>query len=233
MSHTTKPFPPTWSIADLLDDLGNISPARIRLRPAPGKAAEKDLLAIAQREDRLYELVHGVLVEKIMGYTESTVALWLAHLLQSFLDEHDLGVLSGEAGPVRLLPGLVRIPDVAFLSWERLPGRKLPVQPILELVPDLAVEVLSPGNTHKEMQRKLKGYFLAGVRLVWFIDIEKRTVEVFTAPDQAALLTETQTQEGGGVLPGFRLPLKKLFARLPQNETPPTASARKKKGKAS
>ena len=112
------------------------------------------------------------------------------------------------------MPGQVRIPDVAFVSWERLPGKVVPDVAIPDLAPDLAIEVLSEGNTEKEMERKLKDYFFAGVRLVWYIDIKKRTAEVYTSPDQSETVTEEQSLDGGEVLPGFRLPLRKLFARL-------------------
>ena len=60
---------------------------------------------------------------------------------------------------IRLAPGLIRIPDVSFISWHRLPGRTIPHEAILSTAPDLAVEVLSPGNTQREMQAKLKEYF--------------------------------------------------------------------------
>jgi Uma2 family endonuclease len=126
---------------------------------------------------------------------------------------------------VRLLKGLVRIPDVSFFLWDKLPGRVLPAEPI----PDLAVEVLSENNTPEEMERKLREDFLAGVRLVWMIDPRKRRVEVYTAPDApAATLDETQALNGGNVLPGFTLPLAELFARLPAVPRK-TRSSRKKK----
>jgi Uma2 family endonuclease len=130
---------------------------------------------------------------------------------------------------VRLLKGLVRIPDVSFFCWDKLPGRVLPSQPIPALVPDLAVEVLSETNSSQEMERKLREYFLAGVRLVWMIDPRKRMAEVYSAPDApAATLDETQALDGGNVLPGFTLALAELFARLPAAPKK-TLSSRKKK----
>jgi Uma2 family endonuclease len=114
------------------------------------------------------------------------------------------------------MPRLVRIPDVSFVSWDRLPKREVPADPIPDLAPDLAVEVLSEGNTEKEMQRKLKEYFLAGVRLVWYVDPRTRTVEVYSAPDQRTVLMEQQTLTGGDVLPGLALPLRQVFARMPR-----------------
>lgn len=120
------------------------------------------------------------------------------------------------APTVRLLKGLVRIPDVAYFSWDKLPGRVLPTKPIPDLTPDLAVEVLSEGNTALEMERKLREYFLAGVRLVWLIDPHKRQAKVFTSPDgPGTTLDQTQAVGGGEMLPGFSLPLADLFARLP------------------
>jgi Uma2 family endonuclease len=112
------------------------------------------------------------------------------------------------------LPGLVRIPDISFISWDRLPSRYYPKEPIPNLAPDLAVEVLRESNTAKEMKRKLQEYFAVGVRLVWFADPKARTVEVFTAADRSTTLEENQTLDGGDVLPGFALPLAALFDRL-------------------
>jgi Uma2 family endonuclease len=74
--------------------------------------------------------------------------------------------------------------------------------------------VLSQGNTDEEMKRKRDEYFAAGVRLVWLVDPEARTVTVYIAPDQSKLLMQEQTLDGGDVLPGFALALKDLFAEL-------------------
>src|ERR1700675_2673491 len=141
------------TLADLLEHLGGISPKRVRFRPAPGTATEKDVLAIHDREGRLYELVDGVLVEKAMGFGESLLACALIEVLRGFVRPRNLGLVTGEAGMMRLMAGLVRIPDVAFISWGRLPNRRVPTEPIPDLAPDLAVEVLSVGNTPGEMAR--------------------------------------------------------------------------------
>ncbi len=154
------------TVADLLKDLGDISPERIRLHPPPGKATEKDVTSIHDKEKRLYELIDGVLVEKDMGLMESYLALDIAFILGRFLVDHDLGLLAGADGTMKILPGLVRIPDVSFVSWDRFPGRKIPT----EAIPDLAVEVLSKGNTKGEMKRKVRDYLDAGCRLIWLVD---------------------------------------------------------------
>jgi Uma2 family endonuclease len=199
----------------VLEQLGDIAPSRVRLKPPPGTATERDLIRLNDHTDRLYELVDGILVEKVVSFPESALAMTLGRLLGNFIEEHDLGILAGPDGGMRLMPGLVRLPDVSFVRWERLPVRgEVPDEPVAGLAPDLAVEVLSKSNTRKEMERKLKEYFLAGVRLVWMVDPARRTVQVHTAPDQSRLLTEEQTLDGGEVLPGLALPLRQVFARV-------------------
>lgn len=209
---TSSPEIPT--LADLLSRLGGIPPERVRFYPLPGTATEADVVEIEARENRLCELVDGVLVEKPMGYRESVLATWIATFLNNFVMPRKLGLVSGADGMMRLFPGLVRIPDVAFVSWARLPGGRVPSEPIPQLVPDLAVEVLSEGNTKAEMKRKRGEYFEAGVRLVWLIDPQTRTAAVFTGPEQFSTLNEDAALDGGAVLPGFVLPLRELFASI-------------------
>lgn len=202
------------TLFDLSERFGPMPAWRIRTRPHPGTATEKDVLRVLGREDRLCELVDGILVEKDVGYEESYLAGLLLTYLNVFVMPRRLGSVTGEAGMVKLATGLVRIPDVAFVDRRRLPGGKVPVKPIPRLVPNLAVEILSRGNTPNEMQQKLREYFQAGVELVWFVDPRKRTVAVFTAADESTTLAENQTLTGGKVLPGFKLKLRTLFATL-------------------
>jgi Uma2 family endonuclease len=210
MSSATIASPALETVADLLESLGDIPPDRVRMRPPPGTATEDDVIAIHAREKRLCELVDGVLVEKPMGFDESRMASEIISALVVYLHMHDLGVATGADGMLRLMPGLIRIPDACFVSWSVLPRT---YGQIPSIAPDLAVEVLSPSNTPKEMERKLHEYFAAGTRLVWYFDLRNRTVSVYTSPDQATVLDESQTLEGGEVLPGLKLPLHDLFGR--------------------
>jgi hypothetical protein len=123
MTTATLARPTLETLADLVQRLGDIPLERIRLRPPPGTATEADVLISPDGVKRLCELVDGVLVEKPMGYYESRLALILAQWLLNFLDQHDLGIVTGESGPLRLDAGLVRMPDVAFLAWEQFPKR--------------------------------------------------------------------------------------------------------------
>jgi Uma2 family endonuclease len=201
-------------MADLQDRLGGIPLDRIRFHPFPGTATVQDVIAIHQQEGKLCELVEGVLLEKTVGFIESGLAGFLIGVLNAFVLPRNLGVVTGEAGTVELTAGLVRIPDVAFTSWDRLPGRRYPAAPVPRLAPNLAVEVLSRSNTPDEMAVKRQDYFTAGVQLVWEIDPQARVVRVYTSPDQATTLGPTDTLDGGVVLPGFSLKVQQLFAEL-------------------
>jgi Uma2 family endonuclease len=151
-------------------------------------------------------------VEKTTGFEESRFALMLGAALINFLRQHDLGTAVGTDGMMRLFPGCVRIPDAAFISWERFPKSRSETEGIAGLVPDLVVEVLSRSNTKKEMSRKLREYFRAGVRLVWYADPKARTVRAYTSPTESVLLGEEDTLDGGDVLPGFALSIRDWFA---------------------
>jgi Uma2 family endonuclease len=201
------------TLESLFRRIGPIPPARVRLTPLPGMAEEHHVIEIEERENRRCELVDGVLIEKDMASFESLIAVEVIYLLRLFIETHDLGIVLGEGGMLRLAPGLVRIPDVSFISWRQLPDRIFPDDPIASLYPDLAVEVISAGNTPGEMRRKLRDYFTAGTQLVWFIYPATKSAEVYTGPRKRQKLTPADSLEGGSVLPGFELPLEKLFAR--------------------
>jgi Uma2 family endonuclease len=202
------------NLAELLERLGGVPLDRIRLQPPPGTATVDDVLEIEAHEDRLCELVDGVLVEKPMGFVESRIAVLLSTALQTFADAHDLGVVTGESGMFRFPQNLVRMPDVAFASWDQFPDRELPDEGAPEIVPDLAVEVLSKSNTRAEMARKLQEYYRVGSRLVWFVDPPTKSVTVYTSPTKSKVLTAGDMLDGGKVLPGFKLPVESLFKNL-------------------
>ncbi|HLJ93829.1 MAG TPA: Uma2 family endonuclease [Gemmataceae bacterium] len=214
MSTVLSPSRNVCTLADLLVQLGGIPASHVLLHPSPGQATEADVVDLEQRENRLCELVDGVLVEKATGYRESLLAGLMATLLDDFVRPRNLGLVTGADGMVRLFPGLVRIPDVASASWARIPNGCVPTEPIPHLVPDLAVEVLSKSNTAAELTRKCGEYFAAGVRMVWLVDPEGRTVTVYTVPDQSTMLDETQMLDGSPILPGYSLSLRELFAEL-------------------
>lgn len=201
------------SLGDLLRRLGDVPPERVRMRPYPGTATEADVIAIEAKENRLFELIDGTLVEKGMGYTESRWAVLLGYFLQDFLERHDLGIIAGADGMLRIQFRRVRIPDVSFIAWGRIPDPSVLDKPIPDIVPDLAVEIFSPSNTRAEMAMKLREYFAAGVRLVWYVDPPSRTAKAYTSPETWTDIGPEDTIDGGDVLPGFRLSMKDWFER--------------------
>jgi len=201
------------TLADAAARFGPMPLRRIRSDPAPGAATEEDLVRINEGGERLCELIDGTLLEKTVGNYESWLAGQVFELLSLFVKRHRLGVVLLPDGMYRLRPGLVRLPDVSFVSWDRLPGGTIPDEPVWSVVPDLAVEVISRGNTREEMDRKLRDYFEAGVRLVWYVLPHTHQVRVYTAVDQWCDRGKGETLQGDPVLPGLTIDIDELFAR--------------------
>ncbi len=206
-------IPVGWNFADLQERLGNIPAERIRINPPPGYATEDDVLRIEAEEGILCELEDGILVEKPMGWYESILASLIIRKMGYYLDENDLGQVLGAGGSLNILPGIVKIPDVSFISWSRFPATGVPRRPIPALIPDLVVEVLSDTNTKQEMDAKLLRYFQSGVKLVWYIESKTRSAVVYTAVDKSVEIPPTGELDGGDVLPGFMLSVAWLFEK--------------------
>lgn len=216
---TATPLPGEWTMADLQEFLGNVPARRIRLYPHPGTATEDDALRVHDREGRLCELIDGILVEKDMASYESLIAGLLIQLINNYLIQHPLGVVLAGDGPLRILPTRTRMPDVSFIRWERFPHGRIPArQKVFQVAPDLAVEVLSQGNTREEMEIRLDEYRRAGVPLIWYIDPHGRTATVYTADGREETLGEDGVLDGGDVLPGFEVSLRELFDHFPLDE---------------
>jgi Uma2 family endonuclease len=202
------------SLADRLNDLGGITADRVRLTPAPGLATLEDLIRANAQGKPLCELIDQTLVEKAMGYEASVVAAAILEILRRFVSPRRLGLVSGADGMFQLLASSVRGPDVAFVSRQRLPGGKFPAAAYPAIAPDLAVEVLSSGNTKGEMSRKRIEYFHSGVRVVWMVDCIDRSVAVYTSPSAVRILSAGDTIDAGDVLPGFACSVADFFVDL-------------------
>ena len=220
--------PKTWSMADFLEVVGQYF-AKAHLDEQVAWAADEgDLLAVLEHENKQCELIDGVLVEKAMGFLEGLLASDLVTAISNFVNPRDLGRVRRRVTH-QTGRGLVRLADVAYFSWERLGGEsKIPSEPIPQIYPDLAIEVLSKGNTKGEMERKRKDFFFHAVRLVWQVDPKKRFVDVYTSPKEFVRYTESDTLDGGEVFPGFTLSLQELFAGCePDEPKPPKARPKK------
>ena len=193
---------------------------RVPSDPPPGTATVADLDRLTRETGRVYEIVDGTLIAKAAGWYEDLHATRLACLLREQTRGRRLGWVCGGRGLLTLPNGGVRAADVTFVGKHQVPGGVFPgpstggpAYP--ELYPDLAVEVLSPSNTPGEMRRKREDFFAAGTRLVWQIDPEAGTCEVYTRPDEPdATVRADGTLDGGDVLPGVSIPLFDVLAAV-------------------
>ena len=205
--------PPIRTLDTLLEALGDIPTSRIVAWPAPGTATEEDCIRLNESlEGRSCELIDGTLVEKSMGQKESILGSWILRKIGNFADEHDVGTISGEQSLLTLWPGHIRMPDIAYFPWKNVLGVGQDAAP--SMVPDIVVEVLSPGNTVREIERKRKEFFEFGTKLFWTVDPVKRIVEVHTSPSRKRVLSKSDILTGGKVLPGFALPMKDIFGYM-------------------
>ena len=212
------------TVAELLENLG-VPACRVRLHPPLGHATEHDAAESKNLHGAICELVDGTLVEKPMGFYESSLGMILGGYLHAYLINHSIGFVVGESGASRTIPGRVRMPDVGFYSWNHFPGRTLPAGGVLDVPADLVVEILSPSNTRTEMEQKRREYFASGTRLYWEVLPETRQVRVFTDANTHTLLGENDSLVGEPVLPEFVLSIQEWFSRAGNRPvaTPPEA----------
>jgi Uma2 family endonuclease len=175
-------------------------------------AEHENVLAV--QDEPLYEIVNG---QRVDLPSMSAYATWLASRLHIrlglYAEDKGLGVSVTEMLFVLDAEhNLRRRPDVAFVSTARWPlDRALPETGDWDVVPDLAVEVISPNDVFKDVLAKVREYFHYGVQVVWVIAPEERQVYVYDAPTQVCILTGQDELTGGEVVSGFHLPLVHLF----------------------
>lgn len=159
------------------------------------------------------ELVRGVIVTMPPpGFRHGLRQVRVCTLLDQYGRSSGRGRVTAESGVITERdPDTVRGPDAAFWSIDRLP---LDLEPegYPDVAADLCVEVLSPSNNFRRIREKIREYFARGVRMVWIIDPEDRTVTVYRTPDEGRLLHENAMLDGEDVLPGFSCRVAELFA---------------------
>jgi Uma2 family endonuclease len=180
-----------------------------------GSLPEISHVPVSNRDaGKFYEVVNGQRVEvSPMGAWAGLIASELLALISSFAKPRNVGFAMVEV-LFQMRPGRPqRRPDLAFVARDRWPLSAMPTEdpPALEVVPNLAVEVVSPTNTAVEVFGKVQEYFEAGVQLVWVVYPLQRSIQVFESPNQSRVLREGDELDGGAVLPGFRLRLSQLF----------------------
>jgi Uma2 family endonuclease len=167
-------------------------------------------------KDALYEVVNGKVREiPRMGAFATILASRLMAELSRAIHSNPTGELAIEI--LFLLDAasnLQRRPDLAYVSHARLPGPFFPPgedPPVWDVVPNLAVEVISPSNTAQEIDEKIADYFRHGVELVWVVYPLSRKVYVYESVTRVTVLLETDDLTDGSVLPGFSIPIASLF----------------------
>lgn len=159
------------------------------------------------------ELIRGVLAKTVpSGVEHGVIAVNISGEIRSFIRPQRLGrVIVSDSG-VRLGtdPDIVREPDVAFISAERLPLEQR-IRGYSDVPPDLVVEIASHHDTAAAVYDKARMWLTHGVTLVWVVEPDARTVDVHQAGGPVVTLSDGDTLDGGAVLPGFTLPVQQIF----------------------
>lgn len=171
----------------------------------------EEYAVLQEPDDVRSELVRGRLVrEPRPAAPHAYVQAQLTRSLLDFVTAGDRGFVLTDVGLVlEEEPPTVRGPDIAFVAYETL-GGPLP-EGFLDVAPDLAVEVVSPGNTASELQEKTLEYLDAGSRMVWVVDPALRTATVYRSRHDVEIVSDEEELDGGEVLPGLRIRLAEVL----------------------
>jgi Uma2 family endonuclease len=160
-----------------------------------------------------YELVQGRLIKMPKpGALHGIIGTRLFSALIRLVEAHDLGAVFPQDTGFKLTsnPDTVRAPDLAFVTRERVASVGFP-EGFWPGAPDLAVEVRSPHDSLRELSKKADEYLSHGSRLVWVIDPRRQEVTVFRAAHEPVTLAHTDVLSGADVVPGFEMPVVRLF----------------------
>lgn len=171
---------------------------------------EADFMALPD-DGNNYELVNGALVVGNAGMEHGNLGIFLGGALEMYARPRKLGVVCDSSTGFRMQSGNVRSPDVSFVSRERLQGLKRLPKGFFQGAPDLAVEILSPGNTVEEIHTKIVEYFENGAQLVWVINPDEQYVLIYHEPKPDQFLRVGDNLDGEAVVAGFSLALADLF----------------------
>ena len=162
---------------------------------------EAELMALP-RDGFKRELVDGEILVSPAGAPHGRVIMRLAQRFETHVTSHDLGHVFDSSTGCWMPSGNLRVPDLTFVSHERMPGGI--VEGFLRVVPDLVVEVLSPGDSKRLIMDKVGEYLAAGVRLVWVVDPRERAAVRYRSLTDVQVIRDDGDLEGEDVLPGLR-----------------------------
>ena len=175
-----------------------------------------EVASLPEYADCLVELVEGEVVT--MGLNNGMhgeIVIEIGRVLGNFVKPRGLGRVTGADAAFVLERNpdgrdTVRGLDIAYISRERAPD-PLP-QTIIDAVPELAIEIMSPSNTIPDIRLKVRQLLEAGTQAVWIVHPDFREVDVHTV-DGAITYREGDTLSGGDILPGFKLAVADIFPR--------------------
>ena len=175
----------------------------------------KELLHLPEDGYR-YELVKGELIRiSPTGARHGSLTSRLHRRLADYVEDRQLGVIcAAETGfQLEQNPDTVRAPDISFVSKARVPSTGIP-EGYWPFAPDLAVEVVSPGDRYDEVLAKVMAFLAAGTQIVWVVDPKTRTVSVHRSGQQVQLLCEGDALSAEPLLPDFSCDVSDLFVSL-------------------
>jgi Uma2 family endonuclease len=201
-----------WILGLSADGLNDAAPTpRGHLLSMRTRRATEDDLRAASRDDGKHELVDGrIIAVSPAGGRHGRVCANLVTALGSFVRDNRRGQVLDSSAGFRLPSGNVRAPDVTFVSAERLASHPLS-DDFCDAAPDLAVEVLSPGDRPRAVLDKVGEYLESGVRLVWVIDPANARAQVYRSPSAGSERSGDEALDGEDVLPGFRCRLSEIL----------------------
>ncbi len=166
-----------------------------------------------------FELINGAMVEMpSVTPLHAWMAFQIGYLIRAFFGINDIGSVFGDSTDYDLVPGLTLRPDASFVSKAKMP--KFPKR--FNFAPDIAVEVVSPSNTLKEMQTKVEAFIQYGSQLVWVIYSDDKTVRAYRPSGDGQIIFQTLTADemldGGAALPGFSVKVNDIFPTIEEEE---------------
>jgi len=166
-------------------------------------------MELALDPEKNYEIVNSQPEEKEMpGARHGMVAARLLIRLGGFIEANQLGETFTEVN--FKIGNNERVPDLSFVAAERIPPEGVP-EGVWQIPPDLAIEIISPNDLHEKVSNKVLEYLEAGVKQVWIVSPEIRTVTIFRSMEQVQVFTGNRTLESPDLLPGFSCSLTEIF----------------------
>jgi len=178
---------------------------------APKAWTEAELEALPE-DGYLHEIVNGELVMSPKNnWQHGEICARLLTAMKAFADLHRLGAVWDSSTGFWMQSRNCRAPDISFVSKGRLKGLRRSSPAFFQGAPDLAVEVLSPSTSRRELDERLKDFFASGTRLAWVIDPARELVEICQSPTDRRLLGPGGHLDGGDLLPAFTYAVADLF----------------------